>query len=66
MFNYAYRKEDWALIPPYRKEKEYKLYNLKEDIGQQHNLAAKYPKKVKELMEEFETLKLKTGKKTKF
>ncbi len=66
MFNYAYRKGDWALIPPYRKEKEYKLYNLKEDIGQQHNLADKYPKKVKELMEEFETLKLETGKKTKF
>lgn len=66
MFNYAYRKGDWALIPPYRKEKEYKLYNLKEDIGQQHNLADKYPKKVKELIEEFETLKLNTGKKTKF
>lgn len=50
MFNYAYRKGDWALIPPYRKQTEYQLYNLKEDIGQKHNLADKYPKKVKSLL----------------
>lgn len=66
MFNYAYRKGDWALIPPYRKQTKYQLYNLKEDIGQQHNLADKYPKKVKELTDEFEALKLSTGRKTKF
>ena len=42
------------------------LYNLKEDIGQKHNLADKYPKKVKELTDEFEALKLSTGKKTRF
>ena len=66
MFNYAYRKGDWALIPPYRKQTEYQLYNLKEDIGQKHNLADKYPKKVKELTDEFEALKLSTGKKTRF
>ena len=39
---------------PYRKQTEYQLYNLKEDIGQKHNLADKYPKKVKELTDEFE------------
>ena len=66
MFNYPYRKGDWALIPPYRKQTEYQLYNLKEDIGQKHNLADKYPKKVKELTDEFEALKLSTGKKTRF
>ena len=66
MFNHAYRKGDWALIPPYRKQTEYQLYNLKEDIGQKHNLADKYPKKVKELTDEFEALKLSTGKKTRF
>ena len=66
MFYYAYRKGDWALIPPYRKQTEYQLYNLKEDIGQKHNLADKYPKKVKELTDEFEALKLSTGKKTRF
>ena len=66
MHNYAYRKGDWALLPPYRKETEYKLYNLKEDIGQQQNVAGKYPKKVQELIGEFEALKVSTGKKTKF
>ena len=58
MFNYAYRKGDWALIPPYRKQTEYQLYNLKEDIGQKHNLADKYPKKVKELRSEEHTSEL--------
>ncbi|MGR5576119.1 sulfatase-like hydrolase/transferase [Bacteroides thetaiotaomicron] len=66
MFNYAYRKGDWALIPPYRKEKVYKLYNLKNDIGQQYDVADKYPQKVRELIKEFESLKQYTGKRTKF
>lgn len=66
MFNYAYRKGDWALIPPYGKQKQTQLYNLKEDIAQQHNVAEKYPKIVKKLTEEFEALKLSTGKKTRF
>ena len=66
MFNYAYRKDDWALIPPYGEEREYRLYNLKENIGQQHNLAEKYPKKANELITEFEALKKSTGKKTKY
>ncbi|MEG2332934.1 MAG: arylsulfatase, partial [Bacteroides sp.] len=66
MFNYAYRKGDWSLIPPYHKEREYKLYNLKKDIEQKHNLSDIYPKKLKELINEFEKLKESTGKKTKF
>ena len=68
MFNYAYRQGDWALIPPYYNpySKEdgdfiglgygYKLYNLKSDIGQQKNLAEKYPKKLGELINRFEYL----------
>ena len=67
MFNYAYRKGDWALIPPYRKQTEYQLYNLKEDIGQKHNLADKYPKKVKRaLLMSLKRWKPSTGKKLDF
>ena len=54
------------MIPPYRNHPHCLLYNLKEDIGQQHNVAEKYPDKVKELTDEFEALKESTGKKTKF
>lgn len=73
MFNYAYRQGDWALIPPYYNpySKEdgdfiglgygYKLYNLKSDIGQQENLAEKYPKKLGELINRFEYLKAAFG-----
>lgn len=66
MFDYAYRENDWALIPPYRQEKEYKLYNLREDIGQQKNVAQKYPKKLKQLIQQFESLKKSTGKQTAY
>lgn len=62
----AYRNGDWALIPPYKgaainklvntelgNDKEFQLYNLKEDIGQQHNLAEENPEKLKELYDAF-------------
>jgi arylsulfatase A-like enzyme len=55
-------KDGWKFIPPnngnpYDKlvgietgnSTEPQLYNLKEDIGEKHNLAAQYPEKVKEL-----------------
>ena len=69
---------DWALIPPYYNpySKEdgdfiglgygYKLYNLKSDIGQQKNLAEKYPKKLGELINRFEYLKAHSDKVTRF
>lgn len=78
MFNYAYRQGDWALIPPYYNpySKEdgdfiglgygYKLYNLKSDIGQQENLAEKYPKKLGELINRFEYLKAHSDKVTRY
>ncbi len=63
-------KGDWKYIPPstgpaINKEKnmemgnsaEPQLYNLKNDIGEQNNLAAKYPAKVKELAELLEGIK---------
>ena len=59
----AFRKGDWAMIPPYYgsalnaevnielgNNKEYQLYNLKEDIGQEKNLAKSNPEKLKEMI----------------
>ena len=66
----AFRKGDWAMIPPYKgpavnaevnieigNHKEYQLYNLKEDIGQEHNLAKSNPKKLKEMVSCFEKIR---------
>lgn len=47
-FSSAFRKGDWKLVYDQRQEK-LELYNLKDDIGERNNLAAKQPKKVKEL-----------------
>lgn len=70
--DYAYRQGDWALIPTYVRDdvkktrtiSGYKLYNLKEDIGQQNDVAKKYPSKFKEMMKRFEHLKSNTNKVT--
>ena len=74
----AFRKGDWAMIPPYEgKEKnkmvnielgnsaEYALYNLKEDIGQQENLAESNPEKLREMISAFEQIRGKEYNKTK-
>lgn len=66
----AYRNGDWLMIPPYKGDKvldevnieignsdEFQLYNLKEDVGQQNNLAAEMPEKLKELLIGFETIR---------
>jgi len=66
----AFRSGDWVLIPPYigpavNKEvnielgnsNEYQLYNLIDDIGQQHNLAASNPEKLKEMIAVFESIR---------
>lgn len=49
----AFRQGDWKL---YRKGKDYpfKLFNLAKDIGEQNDLSSKHPKKVKELIFEYE------------
>ena len=60
-FNYALRDGDWVMIPPYPdtygdaeeaafagNSNCYQLYNVKEDIGQQVNLAEKEPKRLRE------------------
>jgi len=66
----AFRKGDWAMIPPYKGPainkkvnielanlKGYGLYNLKEDIGQQNNLAETNPEKLKEMIAAFEAIR---------
>ena len=53
----AIREGDWKLLSPLKVMKfledagsgEWELYNLKEDIGETNNLAAKYPEKVEAL-----------------
>lgn len=78
-FNYAYRQGDWVLIPPYPdasgdpEEAEfaglsdrYQLYHVKDDPGQQHNLAAAEPQRLHRMMRAFERLKRQTGKRTDF
>lgn len=62
----AFRKGDWVMIPPYKgaainkhtgnelgNASEFQLYNLKEDLAQQNNLADKNPEKLKEMLDEF-------------
>ncbi|MEY8610832.1 sulfatase-like hydrolase/transferase [Parabacteroides segnis] len=66
-YNYAFRQGDWVMIPPYpRHNLEYQLYNVKEDVGQTHNLAQKRPDILKKMMMRFEELKCTTGKMTNF
>lgn len=66
----AFRKGDWALIPPYSgpainkqvnielgNDKEFQLYNLKEDLNQQNNLAKSNPEKLEEMIKAFEAIR---------
>ncbi len=66
----AYRKGDWAMIPPYNGPevqesvaielgnlKEYQLYNLKDDPSQQTNLAESNPEKLAEMISGFEAIR---------
>ena len=55
------KEGDWACIPEYTTRRgevvEARLYNLKEDIAQQHNLASEYPEKVREMTEKLQSIK---------
>lgn len=66
----AFRQGDWALIPPYQgpaintqvnielaNSDEYLLYNLKEDIGQQKNLAQSNPEKLQQMIRDYEAVR---------
>ncbi|WP_281989565.1 sulfatase family protein [Aquimarina aggregata] len=62
----ALRKGNWLMIPPYKgpaveeqvdielgNSADFQLYNLKDDIEQQHNLAATMPEKLEEMIKTF-------------
>lgn len=66
----AFRKGDWIMIPPYEgpaveeqvnielgNSSEYQLYNLKDDKGQQNNLAVSNPGMLNEMLEEFTAIR---------
>ncbi|NVJ87705.1 MAG: arylsulfatase [Algoriphagus sp.] len=66
----AFRQGEWVMIPPYPgpevlgnvnielgNSKEYQLYNLKKDLGQQTNLAESNPEKLQELIRRYEEIK---------
>ncbi|WP_282125520.1 sulfatase family protein [Marinifilum flexuosum] len=66
----ALHQGDWLMIPPYDgpavsvnvnielgNSKEYQLYNLKEDIGQQNNLAKSNPEKLEEMVKVFKEIR---------
>lgn len=66
----AFRQGDWMMIPPYPgdpileevniemgNDKDFQLYNLKKDISQINNLAKAQPKKLKELIKNFELIR---------
>nr|WP_243641697.1 arylsulfatase [Maribacter algicola] len=65
----AFRKGEWALIPPYNgaarndlvnielgNDTVYQLYNLKEDMGQKENLALSHPDKLQEMIREYHAI----------
>lgn len=66
----AFRKGDWAMIPPYKgpamnkqvnielaNDANYQLYNLAEDISQQNNLSKTNPEKLQEMIVAYEAIR---------
>ncbi|MEO9892709.1 arylsulfatase [Aurantibacter sp.] len=66
----AFRKGDWAMIPPYKgpaiiktvnievgNDSDYQLYNLKDDIAQENNLAKSNPEKLQELIAAYQSIR---------
>jgi len=66
----AFRKGDWVMIPPYEgpainphvnielgNAGDYQLYHLKDDLGQQNNLAPSEKDKLEEMIAAFEEIK---------
>lgn len=67
MYNYAYRKGDWLMIPPYPNHCDtYQLYHIKQDPMQKHNLAKQESHRLRQMMMRFEALKRETGKITDY
>ena len=66
----AFRNGNWLMIPPYKgnpileevnievgNSPDYQLYNLKEDIGQKHNLAKQQPKLLSKMIKDFKSVR---------
>jgi arylsulfatase A-like enzyme len=66
----ALRKGDWLMIPPHKgpavqnqvnielgNSTEFQLYNLKDDIGQQNNIARTNPEKLQEMISDFNRIR---------
>ncbi|NIJ44917.1 arylsulfatase A-like enzyme [Wenyingzhuangia heitensis] len=66
----ALRKGDWLMIPPYKgakvnelvnielgNSKDFQLFNLKEDVSQQNNLAESKPEILKDMIASFEAIR---------
>ncbi|MDO6603821.1 sulfatase family protein [Arenibacter palladensis] len=66
----AFRKGNWAMIPPYKgpaviksvnieigNSEEYQLYDLEKDPSQKENLAKSNPEKLQELVADFEKIR---------
>ncbi|UGU15954.1 arylsulfatase [Sinomicrobium kalidii] len=66
----AFRKGDWLMIPPYNgpavnkkvnielgNSTEFQLYNLKDDKGQQNNLAKAAPEQLEAMLKDFEAIR---------
>ena len=66
----AFRQGDWVMIPPYKgvainkyvnielgNDPDYQLYNLKEDLSEQQNLAKAEPEKLKNMIANFEAIR---------
>lgn len=66
----AFRQGDWVMIPPYEgptvnnqvnielgNDDNFQLYNLKEDLGQQNNLADSHQQKLNEMIQDFKQIR---------
>jgi arylsulfatase A-like enzyme len=50
-FSQAIRKDEWKFVKPRDRKAEWELYNIKEDIAEEHDLAKEFPDKVEEFTE---------------
>ncbi len=66
----AFRKGDWVLIPPYKgaathptvnielgNDADFQLYNLKDDLAQQNNVAKSKPEQLEKMLKEFKSIR---------
>ena len=61
----GYREGDWKIVTPWRRRgqtnKKHQLFNLKDDIGEQNNLADRYPERLEAMKAKLEAIKQQNG-----